>query len=409
MNTSETPSWWARLILALAVMAAATGSAVALFLWSLDAVTRLRFDHPWLLYALPVAGVVVAGLYQWLGRGVEGGNNLLIDQIHEPGGGVPLKMAPLILVTTIITHLCGGSAGREGTAVQMGGSLAGGFAQWFRLEGTALRLLLMAGIAAGFGAVFGTPLAGTVFAAEVLAVGHLRARALAPCLAAALVGDWVCHAWGIGHTVYHVADHPVHLEWMLVLKVLLASAAFGLAAAAFVRLSHAASTGWKKVCPSVLLRPVLAAGVIIALTAVLGTRDYLGLGVWSVEPGAAVIPGFFAADPAHPWAWAWKLVFTVITLSSGFKGGEVTPLFFIGAGLGHALAGPLAAPVDLMAGLGFIAVFAGATNTPLACTLMGVELFGAANAPWFAIACFTARWCSGRGGIYTAQRAVGEG
>ncbi|MDB6118629.1 MAG: clcB, partial [Verrucomicrobiaceae bacterium] len=401
-----------RWIIALVAMAAAVGSAVALFLWSLDAVTHLRFEHPWLLFLLPLAGIAVGAMYHWLGKEAEGGNNLLIDQIHEPGGGVPLRMAPLILVSTVITHLFGGSAGREGTAVQIGGAFAGGVARLFRLSHGEVKLLLMSGIAAGFGAVFGTPLAGTVFAIEVLAVGHMRSRALMPCLIGAMVGDWTCHAWGIGHMEYHLhfmndvaaPAHLFHLELGLLVKVLAAAVVFGLASRLFSEVSHQAGALAKRLCPSSVLRPAIGGVLVIALVYALGTRDYLGLGVWSSDTGAPVISSFFADAPFRPWAWWWKLVFTVVTLSTGFKGGEVTPLFFIGAALGHALSPVLGGPVDLFAALGFIAIFAGATNTPLACTLMGIELFGASNGVYFAVACFVAYHFSGQSGIYMSQR-----
>lgn len=402
----------ARWTLALVCMAVTTGTACALFLWSLDAATRLRFQHPWLLFLLPVAGMIVGWTYQRFGKSAEGGNNLIIDQIHQPGCGVPRRMAPLILISSVVTHLFGGSAGREGTAVQIGGSFASGFARWFRLGDSEVRLILMAGIAAGFGAVFGTPLAGTVFAIEVLSVGQMRSRALLPCLAAAIMGDWTCQAWGIGHTHYHLMfmnDHVAptlqfHLEPLLLVKVIAASLAFGLGSALFSELLHDTSAYLKRVIPSPVWRPAAGALVVIALTYALGTRDYLGLGVLPETGSSVTIPSLFNHDAYHPWAWWWKLVFTVITLSAGFKGGEVTPLFFIGAGLGHALAAPLGAPTDLFAAMGFIAIFAGATNTPLACTLMGIELFGAANSAYFAVACFIAYYCSGHTGIYMAQR-----
>ncbi|MBB3611427.1 voltage-gated chloride channel family protein [Rhizobium sp. BK602] len=391
-------------------MAAVVGSLCALFLWSLDRATAARFDYPWLIFLMPVAGFLMVLAYQRFGRGSEGGNNLIVEQIHEPGGGVPLRMAPFILVSTVLTHLVGGSAGREGTAVQLGGSIASAFARLFRLSHAEVRILLMAGIAAGFGAVFGTPIAGAVFALEVLTIGRMQYEALIPSLMAAITADWTCQAWGIEHTRYHVAylagmpAATFHLDALLLLKVGVAGVLFGLMARCFSEISHMVSAAFKRLCAYAPLRPVIASVVLIGLVYALGTREYLGLGVWSPHPGDATIPGFF--DPAHAdyWSWFWKAVFTIVTLSSGFKGGEVTPLFFIGAALGNAIAAILGAPIDLFAALGFVAVFAGATNTPLACMIMGIELFGATHAVYLAVACFLAYICSGHTSIYLSQR-----
>ena len=391
-------------------MAAVVGSLCALFLWSLDRATAARFEYPWLIFCMPVAGFLMVLAYQRFGRSAEGGNNLIVEQIHEPGGGVPLRVAPFILVSTVLTHLVGGSAGREGTAVQLGGSIASAFARLFRLSQADVRILLMAGIAAGFGAVFGTPIAGAIFALEVLTIGRMQYEALIPCLVAAIAGDWACHAWGIEHIQYRIAylsgamQGGFHLDGLLLLKVAVAGVLFGLMARCFSELSHLLSSAFKRLCPYAPLRPVIASVILITLVYGLGTREYLGLGVWSPNPDDATLVGFF--DPARVdyWSWFWKTVFTVVTLSAGFKGGEVTPLFFIGAALGNAIAAVLGAPIDLFAGLGFIAVFAGATNTPLACMLMGVELFGATHTVYFAVACFLAYICSGHTSIYLSQR-----
>lgn len=392
----------------LAPMAVAVGSLCAAFLWSLDVATRTRFAHPWLLFLLPAGGFAIGLLYQWMGKSVEGGNNLIVEQIHEPGGGVPLRMAPLIFIGTVATHLFGGSAGREGTAVQLGGSLASTVTKLARLDASGVRVLLMAGIAAGFGAVFGTPLAGAIFALEVLAIGRVEYDALVPCLIAGVVGDWTCHIWGIQHGAYHIAyagaaGAPWANEPLLLGKAAIAGVAFGLAGLAFAEANHSMGGLFKRFISYGPLRPVVGGALVIALVYLLGTRDYLGLGVWSPDPAVPTIARFFST-PVDNWSWLLKLIFTVATLSAGFKGGEVTPLFFIGAALGNALGGALGAPVDLFAGLGFVAVFAGATNTPLACTIMGVELFGATHIVPIAIACFVAYLCSGHSGIYLSQR-----
>ena len=396
-------------LIILLPMAALVGSACALFLWSLDAVTQLRWQHGWLLFLLPIAGLAVGLVYHWIGRSVEGGNNLILDQIHTPGGGVPRRMAPLILFGTVVTHLFGGSAGREGTAVQMGGSIASGIGRWAHLKTVEMRILLMAGVAAGFGAVFGTPLAGAVFALEVLMIGSLKYEALLPCFIAAVVADWTCQAWNIHHTAYHItfAGAPgLNLNWLLLGKVAIAAAAFGLTSTLFSELSHRLHGLFKSICPFAPLRPVLGGVLVIGLVYLLGTRDYLGLSVSTPDPDGVSITHFFTQSTIHPWSWWWKIVLTVITLSCGFKGGEVTPLFFIGAGLGNALAGCLNAPTDLFAALGFVAVFAGASNAPLACTIMGFELFGATHGIYIAAACFLAYVFSGHSGIYLSQRVA---
>ena len=403
-----------KLIALVVLMSAAVGCACAFFLWSLEAVTRTRFEHPWLLYPLPLAGMAVVWLYARLGGAADGGNNLIIDRIHDPGGGVPRRMAPLVLLGTLATHLCGGSAGREGTAVQMGGSIASAVARHFKLEGGQLPALLMSGVAAGFGAVFGTPLAGAVFAVEVAVIGRPKWRALPLCILAAYLGDLSCRAWGAGHTHYHIqqvsgavaADFAGHA--MMWGKIAVAAVAFGVVSYLFAESCHRLSSLWKRWIARPVLRPLAGGLLVIGLFHLAGSADYLGLGVWSPDPEAVTLSSLFASPEIHRWSWAWKLVFTAVTVSSGFKGGEVTPLFFIGAALGNALAGLMGAPPGLFAALGFVAVFAGASNTPLACTLMGIELFGVEYAVPIAAACCIAFLCSGHSGIYLSQ-GLGSG
>lgn len=403
---------WVLLVLPVAV---AVGVLVALFMWLLSWATGARQANLWLVYCMPFAGVGIVWLYRCFGKNAEAGNNLIMDEIHEPGGGIPLRMAPLVLLTTVVTHLFGGSAGREGTAVQMGGSVAAYCAKKLGLEHADRRILLMSGMAAGFGAVFGTPVTGAIFALEVLAVGRIKYDALLPCLFASLIADITCNSLAVHHTHYAIGYSAreaveqfgaIAFDLVLLVQVLLASACFGLASFFFAELSH----GIKVLAQATLKRwwlpPVVGAVLVLGISHALGTFDYLGLGVYAAEPGGVSIVNAFEAGGADSFSWFWKLLLTAITLSLGFKGGEVTPLFFIGATLGNALAVWMGAPIDLLAGLGFIAVFAGATNTPLACTMMGVELFGAENVLYYAIACFTAYYFSGHTGIYQSQRVA---
>lgn len=385
---------------------------VAFFLWALQRAIHYRFEHPWLLYLLPWAGLVIHFLYTLYGKDAEKGNNVIIDEIHQPKGGVPKRMAPLVLFSTIITHLVGGSAGREGTAVQIGGSIAQLFGKWFRLDPKEMQILLTAGIAAGFGAVFGTPLTGAIFAVEVLTVGRIQYHAIFPCLVASIVGDLTVSAWQIHHISYRIDTLALpnlfetyfSLNLFLVVKIVIASIAFGLASWLFAQLVYRLKRFFLSLTPKAWLIPLLGGLIIILMTLILGKPDYLSLGVDAEYPGAVTIPSAFQEEGADTWSWLWKTAYTSVTISSGFKGGEVTPLFYIGATLGNTLSILLDAPVSLFAALGFIAVFAGATNTPLACTIMGVELFGSEYLIYFAIACYTAYFFSGQTGIYSAQQ-----
>ena len=385
-------------------MAAVVGSISAFFLWSLDQVTLIRFEHPWLLYFLPVAGAIVGLIYRHLGGSSAGGNNLILDEIHEPGAGVPRRMGAFVLFGTLVTHLFGGSAGREGTAVQMGGSVAAAFGKALRIDAGSLRVLLMAGVAAGFGSVFGTPIAGAVFALEVLVIGRMQYDALIPCFISSLVADWTCRGWGIDHTHYFVDVSGPDPQVLLIGKVLLASVAFGLTGLIFAWLLHRLGDAYARFIPRPEWRPVAGGILVIGLVLLVGTQDYLGLGVLGNRPDAITLPAMFTRADIPGDAWLWKIIFTAVTLAAGFKGGEVTPLFFIGAALGNALASLLGAPTDLFAAIGFVAVFAAATNTPLACTLMGMELFGAGNGLYLATACIVAYRFSGHRGIYSSQR-----
>lgn len=384
---------WMLIATLVAVLA---GSASAFFLYALELATDWRLNHAWALCLLPVAGFGVGLIYSRLGEPVAAGNNLIIDEIHDPRKLVPLRMVPLVLGGTIVSHLFGASVGREGTAVQMGGALADQLTHVLRMPAEDRRILLMTGMSAGFASVFGTPLAGAVFGLEVLAIGRMRYEALFPCLIAAIAADQICLAWGVHHTHYAIPDEVAIGVWS-VLAVMMAGVVFGLIGMLFAMAAHRLGAGMKRWFAYAPWRPFAGGGVIaMAVWAIDGYR-FIGLGIPEIVRSLQ--------QPVPAWDFLGKFVFTVVSLGTGFKGGEVTPLFYIGATLGNALAPVLHMPLSLMAALGFVAVFAGAANVPIATTLMAMELFGAGIGPLAAVACVTAYLFSGHSGIYQAQRA----
>jgi len=381
-----------------AVVGMMAGTASAVLLVSLDYATRVREGHVWLILLLAPAGWLVGLMYKYVGSSVEAGNNLILEETHDPRATIPIRMTPLILIGTFVTHVFGGSAGREGTAIQTGASLADQLSRPLRLAAHDRRILLMAGISAGFASVFGTPLAGAIFGIEVLAIGKVSYDAIAPCILAAFIGDLVTHAWGVHHTVYRVLEIP-QMSVRGVVYSMIAGIAFGLTGMGFAKLTHSVSHVARRYIASAPLRPV-ACGLLVTI-AVFGvgtsrTLKYLGLGI------PTIVAAFHTKLPVYDFAV--KAVFTAITLGTGFKGGEVTPLFYIGSTLGNALSHVLPLPSSLLAAMGFVAVFAGAANTPIASTLMAVELFGAEAGAFAGIACVISYLFSGHAGIYQAQR-----
>ncbi|MDI6031672.1 voltage-gated chloride channel family protein [Flavobacterium sp. LB2P84] len=375
-----------------------SGSASAFFLVALDWVTQYREHNNWMIWLLPIGGLIIGLLYYYCGKSVVKGNNLLLEEYENPQKIIPLKMAPLVLFGTLITHLFGGSAGREGTAVQMGGAIADQFTRIFKLDNTDRKTLIILGISAGFASVFGTPLAGALFALEVLYFSKISYKSIPLSFLTAYIAYFTVEFWHVKHTHYSIPILPemsfTTLFWIISVSVL-----FGLAAMLFSRSTHFWGHLFSKNITFPPLRP-LVGGIILALAIYgIGTTKYIGLGI------PAIVDSF--SNPNASYDFILKILFTGFTLGAGFKGGEVTPLFFVGATLGSTLSIVVPLPIALLAGMGFVAVFSGATHTPLACTVMGMELFGIESGIFIGIACAIAYFSSGSVGIYNAQIVKG--
>ncbi|WP_375584946.1 voltage-gated chloride channel family protein [Cyclobacterium xiamenense] len=371
------------------------GTASAFFLESLDWVTRYRETHRWIIGLLPLGGFFIGWMYHKYGAAVVKGNNQLLEEFYNPLRVIPLRMAPLVLAGTLLTHFFGGSAGREGTAVQMGGAIADQFTKRFKLPVSDRKIILTVGVAAGFSSVFGTPLAGAIFALEWLVIGRLRYESIVPAFFAAYLAHYACSGlWEVHHTAYFIPTVP-EADVRSFLWVIPAGICFGLAGRLFAKVTHFWTRLFSNHIAYPPLRPAIGGLVIALLVYLMGTTKYIGLGI------PTIVDAFSESLPSYDFLV--KLMKTAITLGSGFKGGEVTPLFYIGATLGNALSMAIPLPVALLAGMGFVGVFSGATNTPLACTLMGIELFGAESGLFIGLTCVIAYLFSGHSSIYRAQ------
>lgn len=372
-----------------------SGTASAIFLIILAWATNIRLENTLLVFLLPAAGFIVGWVYYRFAGTASQGNNLVIEEVNSSQSQIPLRMAPLILFGTVMTHLFGGSAGREGTAIQMGASLADSLQRRLHLSSQDRRLMIMAGISGGFSSVFGTPVAGFVFGMEVQSIGRIRYEGMIPCLIAALVGDLVTRALGAAHSHYPALVN-LEIAPVLLVKVAIAGVAFGLTSLLFVELMDAIKALQARFIHYPPLRSFVGGFIVVGLALLFNTQDYLGLSLPLIQQSVSGVG-------VLPFAFLLKLIFTAITLGSGFLGGEVTPLFVIGAALGYTLGTLLGIDPAFLASIGFVAVFAGASNTPLACSLMALELFGGGSAVYIIVGCVIAYLASGHRGIYTTQ------
>ena len=362
----------------------------SLFHIGVDTATQVRLAHPWVLYLMPVGGLAIVGLYR-LTKTEGKGTNDIIASVHF-GEQVPGLLVPVIFVSTVITHLCGGSAGREGAALQIGGGIGYQAGRLLRLGEKDLPLATLCGMSGVFAALFGTPLTATVFALEVISVGVLYYAGLVPCLTAALTGYLVSVLMGVPPTRFTVTVPGLEVRTMLLVMVLALLCA--VVSILFCRGLHGVEHLLKRTLKNPYLRVAVGAAVLIGLT-LLTNGDYNGAGMEVI--GQAI------AGQADPWAWVWKLLFTAITIGCGFKGGEVVPSFFVGAAFGCVAAGWLGLPAGFGAAMGLVSVFCGAVNCPLASIILSVELFGSGDLLYFAMACSISYLISGYCGLYSSQ------
>ncbi|RTY86752.1 chloride channel protein [Flavobacterium sp. GSN2] len=375
-----------------------SGSASAFFLVALEWVTQTRDNNNWIIWLLPIGGLAIGlGYYYW-GESVVKGNNLLLKEYENPQQIIPFKMAPLVLFGTLITHLFGGSAGREGTAVQMGGAIADQFTKLFQLDVSERKTILILGISAGFASIFGTPLAGALFALEVVFFSKINLKSILLSFFVAYIAYFTVELWQVQHTHYAIPFVP-SITFITLFWVVLVSILFGLVAMLFSRSTHFWGHLFSKTISFPPLRPFVGGCFIALAVYFIGTTKYIGLGV------PMIIEAF--SNPNASYDFLLKILFTGFTLGAGFKGGEVTPLFFVGATLGSALSLVVPLPIALLAGMGFVAVFSGATHTPISCTVMGMEIFGVESGIFIGLACCIAYFTSGSVGIYNAQIVKG--
>ena len=373
------------------------GLAGAAFTWSVAQATALRGQCPWLLFCMPVAGLMIVWTYRVCGMANDGGTDRIIASVRG-GERPPLRLAPLIFIGSVLTHLTGGSAGREGAALQIGGSLSAGLGKLFRLGEHSTNTIIQCGMAGLFSALFGTPLAAVVFSMEVINVGRFQYAALFPCLLSALIAGAIPQALGLPGEHYTLLNvpgaGPLALTQCGALAILTA-----LLSIVFCVLMHSAGRLYKKYIPNQYLRVLAGAALVIVLTLAEGSGDYNGAGGGVIE---LALEGHIRV----PWAFALKMLFTALTLGAGYRGGEIVPTLFIGATFGCTVGPLLGLDPAFSAGIAMTAMFCGVTNCPLASMFLSIELFGSESLPFFALACALSYLLSGQFSLYDSQHII---
>lgn len=372
------------------------GAFSTLFAFCLRQVTSFRTENPWLILCLPLAGVVIVFLYGVFRYKNDKGTNMVLSSIHAEAE-VPFRMAPLIFISTIITHLFGGSAGREGAALQLGGSIGQQLGKLFRFDEKDQRIVVMCGMSAAFSAIFGTPIAASIFSMEVVSVGVMYYAALVPCVFSSLVASKFANHMGIGPNVFKIRQMPL-FEVAPSLKVIGLALCCAALSVVFCMALHSLGDFYRNKLKNPYIRIIVSSLVIILLTIILQTDDYMGAGVPVIQ---RAIQG-----NVEPLAFVWKIVFTALTLEAGFKGGEIVPSFFVGATFGCLFGHIVGISPSLCAAVGMMSVFCGVTNCPITSMLIAFELFGYHGVPFFLLGISVSYLMSGYYGLYHDQTIV---
>jgi len=384
---------WTFLGILTGLIGGAIGTA---FSKAIHYVTDIRTEHQWFIYLLPIGGLVIVMLYK-LCRTLEIGTDEVFEGVRTEKK-VPLLLAPAIFFGSVITHLCGGSAGREGAALQLGGSVASVLAKVFKLTDPDRHIIIMCGMSGVFSAVFGTPLCAAVFAIEVISVGYFYSAAVFPCIVASISAYVLALKLGIKPESFKVGAVP-ELNIKTICIVFVVAAAGAVVSILFCKCMHLSAKVFRKYFKNPFIRVVTGGIIIVALTLILNTTDYNGA-------GTDVIERIFTEGKVRPEAFALKMIFTAITIGSGYKGGEIVPTIFVGAAFGATVAGILGSGVAFGAALGVSALFCGVTNCPIATVLLCLELFGAEGILFYAIAAFVSFLLSGDFSLYKGQKIV---
>lgn len=353
-------------------------------------------DNPWIFWFLPVGGILIVFFYSISNMLDDKGTNLLFLSVRSDEKP-SIKTAPLIFVATTLTHLFGGSSGREGAALQLGGSIACGIGQKLKLDDKDLNLVIMCGMSAGFSALFRTPLTAALFSIEVISIGVMHYSALVPCALASIIGYSISGFFKVSAPFFKITGIPV-LDILPVIKVIFLASICALVSILFCHAMHVCNKSYKKYIKNPYLRIVAGGFIVIVLTLIVGSNDYLGAGMDIIENA---ING-----DASTWAWLLKIIFTALTLGAGFKGGEIVPAFFVGATLGNIVSGLIGLNPSFGAAIGLIALFCGVTNCPITAFILGIEIFGAHGALFFMVASAVSYMLSGYYGLYSEQKIV---